>query len=88
MIAKLVRAGKKVGVTAVSHKVIGNLLEKVVEFAGEDARCGHKVGRRSEGDPEELDVVEFTDNKKPRAALDEGEGILRLAPTWVPHIRP
>jgi predicted RecB family nuclease len=47
MICALVRAGKSVGITANSHKVIRNLLDDVVEAAAEmgvDVRCIEKVG--------------------------------------------
>ena len=50
MIRALVRAGKKVGVTAVSHKVIRNLLDAVLEQEAEEQRSwkhGLRV-RRSE----------------------------------------
>ena len=46
MICALVKAGKTVGVTANSHKVIRNLLDKVVEAGGEtgvDVRCIQKA---------------------------------------------
>ena len=46
MICALVRAGKSVGITANSHKVIRNLLDDVVEAAGEmgvDVQCIQKV---------------------------------------------
>ncbi len=46
MIIDLVSQGKKVGVTAVSHKVIRNLLKEVVAAAqteGKSARCMHRV---------------------------------------------
>jgi len=46
MICDLVKAGKKVGVCAMSHKVIRNLLNKVAEAADEEGvtpRCHHKV---------------------------------------------
>ena len=46
MICALVRAGRRVGITANSHKVIRNLLDAVVEAADElsiDARCIQKV---------------------------------------------
>ena len=36
IILALIKAGKKIGVTAVSHKVIRNLLDKVHEFAEEE----------------------------------------------------
>ena len=39
MICEVVRAGKKVGVTAVSHKVINNLMKAVIE-AAEDRYAG------------------------------------------------
>lgn len=50
MIVDLVRAGKKVGVTAVSHKVIRNLLEGVVKAADEEkvrVRCMHRISDKS-----------------------------------------
>ena len=37
MSAELVRSGRKVGVTAVSHKVIENLLDQVVQAAASPA---------------------------------------------------
>ena len=40
MICELVRNGARVGVTALSHKVIGNLLKEVTQAAAE---CGIKV---------------------------------------------
>lgn len=45
MIVDLVRAGRRVGVTAVSHKVIRNLLDAVLEAADKEkvrVRCAHK----------------------------------------------
>jgi uncharacterized protein len=59
MIVDLIRAGKKVGVTAVSHKVIRNLLEEVVRAAaaeGAPVRCMHRVSEKS---------------KAPRPGIDE-----------------
>lgn len=47
MILDLIQSGKRVGVTANSHKVIGNLLDKVVEAAktrGAIVRIGQKPG--------------------------------------------
>jgi hypothetical protein len=46
MICELVRAGKKVGITAVSHKVIRKLLDEIVKAAGEmnfaGISCAHR----------------------------------------------
>jgi hypothetical protein len=65
MIIDLVAAGKKVGVTAVSHKVIRNLLKGVVEAAAEEnrlVRCLHRVSEKSKRpDP---DIEEEIDSKK------------------------
>jgi len=51
MICELVRAGKRVGVTANSHKVIRNLLDAVLRAAAElhvDVRCVQKAAEREE----------------------------------------
>ena len=42
MICELVRQGKRVGITATSHKVIRNLLDEVVKAAGEEKLTGLK----------------------------------------------
>ncbi len=70
MICDLARAGRKVGVCAVSHKVIRNLLEKVVEAAKEESvalRCCHKTDKESEAQGGGIVVV--SDNRKARDAL-------------------
>ena len=67
MICALVQAGKRVGITATSHKVIRNLLDGVVEAAGDmgvDVRCIQKV---AELEPDQ-DRLCFT--KKNAALLD------------------
>jgi uncharacterized protein len=51
MICELVRQGARVGVTAVSHKVVRNLLDTVVKVAGKKGlpiQCLHKVSDLSE----------------------------------------
>jgi len=65
MIVDLVRAGKKVGVTAVSHKVIRNLLSEVVRAAAKDnvrVRCMHRVSDKSTNPAAGID--EETDSGK------------------------
>ena len=50
MILDLIRAGKKVGVSAVSHKVIRNLLDEIVKAAVDEkihVRCMHRVSDKS-----------------------------------------
>jgi predicted RecB family nuclease len=69
MICALVRAGKKVGITANSHKVIRNLLDKVVEIAGQSRlpiQCLQKLSEKAEAVP----GIRFeTDNEKALAAI-------------------
>lgn len=60
MIVDLVRAGKKVGVTAVSHEVIRNLLRNCIEEAEKlgipDFKCLHK-GKAKDTSPEALHAI-------------------------------
>ncbi|NOU26849.1 MAG: TM0106 family RecB-like putative nuclease [Polyangiaceae bacterium] len=65
MILDLVRAGKRVGVTAVSHKVIRNLLEEVVRAAAEEKvrlHCMHRVSEKSKRAPP--GIYEETDSRE------------------------
>jgi uncharacterized protein len=73
MIRALVAAGKTVGVTALSHKVIHNLLEEVrKQNEAHVVRIGAKPGDDDDGAVGE-GVREFTDNPGPLAALRGGE---------------
>ena len=83
MICELVRAGRKVGVTAVSHKVIRNLLEAVVEAADEqglDVQCLHKVSDRSDDLPD--GIAETTTNPGLLKALTNGEVQVGAGTVW------
>lgn len=64
MISALVKANKTVGITANSHKVIRNLLDKVVETGG--MRCIQKM---SEKTPDVPGIRFETDNEKTLAAI-------------------
>jgi uncharacterized protein len=83
MVLALARAGKRVGVTAVSHKVIRNLLEKTLE-AAEEARVSvevvHKPKKREGNCPDGF--KEVTGNDKALAALDEGKVVGGTAWLW------
>jgi len=72
MICELVRSGARVGVTAVSHKVIRNLLDKAVKLANEagiQMTCLHKVGDKSDS----LSAIEeTTDNADAMGQLRGG----------------
>lgn len=68
MICELVRQGKKVGITAVGHKVIRHLLDDVLDAAAKAnlhaLSCGHKI---EDADPNSAPVREFDKNHE---ALD------------------
>jgi hypothetical protein len=78
MICDLVRLGKKVGITATSHKVIRNLLDKVIAAAKETGleglRCIQKVKEKPDFDPSGITLT--TDNDEPLTALHEGAHIV------------
>jgi hypothetical protein len=73
MICELVARGKKVGITAVSHKVIRKLLDEVVEAAGKmnlvGVACAH---RQEQGDTEKLSVREICTNDEALEGLQSG----------------
>ena len=69
MILELARAGKKIGVTANSHKVIRNLLDAAVaeaRGAGFDLQCMHKASEKTDAVPH---ISFSTDNGEVLAAL-------------------
>ena len=83
MICELVRRGKKIGVTALSHKVIRNLLDAVVKAAERNhvpgVRCMHR-----ETDGEESDGVEVAkDNGEALAALQAGRANVLGGTSWL-----
>jgi uncharacterized protein len=85
MVVDLVRAGMRVGVTAVSHKVIRNLLAEVVRAAaaeGVPLRCLHRApessgARRPDG------VEEETDSKRAVARILRREFHVVGGTAWV-----
>ena len=85
MICELVRAGKRVGITAVSHKVIRNVLDGVVEAAAEEGltvRCIQKVSgkpAKDKGQP----ILETTKNKNVVAMLEAGDAQVAAGTAWL-----
>ena len=76
MIVELVKRGKRVGVTANSHKVIRNLLKEVVKTArtkGVALRVGHKNGDETPEEQKRDGVQSYSNNEGPLAALQAGE---------------
>ena len=84
MICDLVRAKKTVGITAVSHKVIRNLIDKTLEAAQEEGlsfECIQKVGRKSE--EEHPAIKEVVKNEDVAAALKSGEVQVAAGTAWL-----
>src|ERR1035437_5150432 len=75
MICALVDQGKKVGITAVSHKVIRKLLDEVVDAAREMGItrlvCGHRIEAADSGDGR---IRELGRNDEALHALEGDEG--------------
>src|SRR5690606_20828488 len=60
MILSLIQSGKRVGITALSHKVIVGLMQKVVKFAGEQSvsvQCLRKVTTVSKVPAQQIEEV-------------------------------
>ena len=85
MICDAVAAGMTVGITAVSHKVIRNLLDSTVEAAAEDGlelRCVQKVSKKRT-DTESESIAEITDNGKVFSMLASGEAQVAGGTAWL-----
>jgi hypothetical protein len=84
MICELLRAGKKVGITAVSHKVIRKLLEEVLVPAQQQnviVRCAERVEEKSKT-PNPA-IAETTTNKRMLTALENDEARLVGGTAWL-----
>jgi uncharacterized protein len=86
MICELVRHGKKVGLTAVSHKVIRRLLEETLAAAQEAGLksfiCVQKVSEKSEVAPPN-GIRETTDNGTALKALQTGDAQVVAGTAWL-----
>ena len=85
MICELVRAGKKVGVTSNSHKVIHNLLEAVERAAASDStldafKCIEKENESSE---DEGMIQLTTDNGTVLRMLEGGDARVAAGTAWM-----
>jgi hypothetical protein len=80
----LFRAGKKVGITALSHKVIRKLLEEVLKAAEEErtpVRCVQKVTEAS-GEAH-ASIVEITDNAAVLGEIQSGTAQVAAGTAWL-----
>ena len=87
MICALIGSGKKVGVTATSHKVIRNLLDavgKAAKKAGVSVKCAHRKG---DGEGEEAEdaptVAALGSNEDALDALQSGEANVLGGTAWL-----
>lgn len=83
MICELVRRGASVGVTAVSHKVIRNLLDAVMRVASEaglQVTCVHKVTTKSSAPST---IEEVTDNGEVIARLRDARAHVVGGTPWL-----
>jgi predicted RecB family nuclease len=85
MICELIRQKKKVGITAVSHKVIRNLLDEVLAAANHagmtGVTCVQKVSETSEEDPPGITMT--TDNAVALAALHNDGAAVVAGTAWL-----
>lgn len=83
MIVDLARAGKRIGVTAVSHKVIRNLLNEVLDASsdgGARVEVAHKIGSKDK--PVQGEILEVDKKKDALAALHEPRVVGGTAWLW------
>ena len=83
LILHLRKAGKKIGITAVSHKVIRNLAEATIKRSHEQNAAisfVHKINDKSDRLPDE--IMEVSKADEARAALNEGKVVCGTAWLW------
>jgi len=84
MICELVKRGKKIGVTALSHKVIRNMLDAVVEAAQEKGVAGVLCMHRDTGGEESGGVaVAKKNNDEALEALRSGKANVLGGTSWL-----
>jgi uncharacterized protein len=85
MALDLVRAGKRVGVTANSHKAISNFLEQLLEAATEEHVAVSVIQKAGKDDPayDHPAVQPAKENEDVRAALASGAATVGAGTTWL-----
>jgi predicted RecB family nuclease len=83
MICELVRQGKRIGVTALSHKVIRKLLEEVVDAAHEDGQAGVRCMQRSDEEPPTPGIAVAGNNDEAWKALESGRANVLGGTSWL-----
>ena len=84
MVVELVRAGKRVGIAAQSHKAISNMLGQVLEAADEAKVAVRAIQKCDNGDQVDLDGVRTTgDNGDVERGMSEGEFDIAAGTSWL-----
>jgi predicted RecB family nuclease len=84
MILELIRQGRKVGITACSHKVISNLLNEICKAARE-ARMSFRIAQKANDDDGCSDamVMQLDDNKEVYQALRTPDALVVAGTAWL-----
>jgi predicted RecB family nuclease len=83
MICALVKQGKKIGITALSHKVIRNLLAEVVEAADEDKVAAVRCMQRSDDEEPTPAISIAEDTGEAIEALRSGRANVLGGTSWL-----
>ncbi|MBU4357006.1 MAG: DNA2/NAM7 family helicase, partial [Proteobacteria bacterium] len=84
MIVDLVRQGKRVGITATSHKAIGNLLKEVCQYSAHAGVTVRAIQKAPDGDQvEAVNVVQAKSNQEVENALDLKEVDVVAGTAWL-----
>ncbi|MEO8208530.1 MAG: TM0106 family RecB-like putative nuclease [Chloroflexota bacterium] len=85
MILDLVAAGRRVGVTAQSHRVIANALESIAKAAAEEGQSV-RIGQKTDGaelTPDWTDITQLGSNDDARDGLADGKFDVVGATAWL-----
>jgi predicted RecB family nuclease len=83
MICELVKRGKKIGVTALSHKVIRHLLEEVTDAAKEMKFNGLRCMQRTGEEEPTAEIAIGEDNDEALGALTSGKANVLGGTSWL-----
>jgi predicted RecB family nuclease len=83
MICDLANSGKRIGVTALSHKVIRHLLEEVADAAREMKTNSVRCIQRTEDEAPTSDIAIAQDNEEALAALESGKANVLGGTSWL-----
>src|SRR6266404_6124333 len=83
MICQMLKQGKKIGITALSHKVIRKLLDEVVDAAHEADFEGARCMQRSDEQEETPEIAVARDNVVPLRALQSGVANVVGGTSWL-----